>query len=219
MVTVKGIGPLNSPVLEATAFQSGNTTWKSKLFNDLTAPKKVTLRGIPYCFWDNGPAGEMRVWLSPNPAPAPVRGIEIAARVSVSFKSGYADIDGIADGYVPATSNPNSPRQLHFWPHKGGEEWVQYDFETAKKVSRSRVFWFDDTGRGEVKLPTYWEIQALVNGKWEKVALNRGFEFGRTLDVWNSVEFAPVSAKSFRIRLTQQSAWASGIHEWQLFED
>jgi len=102
----------------------------------------------------------MRVWFSPNPEPAPLRGLERDAKVTLSFVSGYCQPNGVKDGFRPATSNPNSPQQMHFWPHKGGEETVEYSWSEPRDIRRARVFWFDDTGRGEVKVPKAWRMEA-----------------------------------------------------------
>lgn len=214
--TVKGLFG-NTTVLEGNAILANEESWSGKLFANTAPVKSVKFRAIPYCFWDNRAPGEMRVWVSPNPQPAPLRGIEQKAKVSLSFKSRICDPEGINDGYVPNGSNPNSPKQLHFWDHKGGQEWVQYTFDKPVKVSSSRVYWFDDTGRGECKVPKSWVLQFKLNGVWKTVALSLGEKFGTTLDTWNENHFLPVTGTEFRILLQQQDKWASGIHEWQLF--
>ncbi|HLO99576.1 MAG TPA: beta-L-arabinofuranosidase domain-containing protein, partial [Fimbriimonas sp.] len=210
------------PVIEGTAYEYGEQNWKNTLFATAAAPASKRFKAIPYFLWDNRPkagkTNEMIVWLSPNPKPAALRGLEPKAKVSVSFHSNISGLDGINDGYVPEGSNPNSPQQLHFWPHKGGTEWVQYTFATPVTLSGSRIYWFDDTGRGECKVPSGFKMQAKVDGAWKDVDLKSG-SFGLALDKWNEFQFKPVKSSEFRLLLTQKVGFASGIHEWQVFEE
>lgn len=214
--TVKGLFG-DTTVLEGSAFESEEQSWSDQLFATAKPAKAVKFRAIPYCFWDNRKAGEMRVWLAPNPAPSPLRGVERNAKVSVSYRNTNCVPEGVNDGYVPEGSNPNSPNQMHFWSHKGGTEWVQYTFEKAISATEARVYWFDDSGRGECRVPKSWRLEAMVNGTWTPVILKDRETFGLALNQWNSVHFAPVKSNQFRLLVTQQDKWASGIHEWQLF--
>lgn len=207
----------DTTVLEGEAFVTNEQSWNDRLFATVGTTKPVKFRAIPYCFWDNRKAGEMRVWLSPSPAPAPLRGLEKDAKVTVSFKNSNSDPTGANDGYVPEGSNPNSPKQLHFWSHKGGTEWVQYSFAKPVTASSTRVYWFDDSGRGECRVPKAWRLEAKINGDWMPVQLADHEKFGLTLNAWNDVKFKAVTSQEFRLMIDQQDKWASGIHEWQLF--
>lgn len=208
------------PVIVGDAKEFASLIWKSNLFASVTPPTSKKFTAIPYFLWDNRPSrsvkNEMVVWLNPNPAPSPIQGIETKAQVKVSFRNGNSQPGGVNDGYVPATSNPNSPQQLHFWPHAGGEEWVEYTFAKPVRVSSSRVYWFDDTGRGACKIPKSWRMQAWIDGAWKDVAVKT---YPLELDKWNSIEFSPMLSTRFRLLIQQQEKWSSGIHEWQLFED
>ena len=204
-------------VLEGEGFLSTESSWSGRLFQSVGATNKVKLRAVPYFMWDNRKPGNMRVWLSPNPAPAPLRGIETTAKVSVSYANYNSQITGVNDGFTPTTSNPNSPKQLHFWGHLGGQEWVRYDLPKATKVASMRLFWFDDSGRGACRIPAKWQVEALIGGTWTQLKLNSGEKYGTALDVWNEVHFAPVTTTALRLTVTQQTGFASGIHEWQVF--
>ena len=223
-----GIGTVNaSQVVNNVVFQSvklvvparveADLDWNNKLFQSAKTPMKVALTATPYSMWDNAGPSEMRVWFTPNPPPAIVRGFEKSAKVGLSFKSGYSDPEGVIDGYVPATSNPNSPRQTHFWPHKGGEETIALMLKKSSKLSSARVYWFDDTGRGEVRVPAAWRMEVKVNGTWTPVKLRSGQSYGLKLDTWNEIKFDVVDAQEARLVIQQQNNWSTGIHEWQLF--
>jgi hypothetical protein len=214
--TVKGLFG-DTTVLEGDAFLTTEQSWTGKLFANTGTPKSVKFRAIPYCFWDNRTAGEMRVWVSPNPVPSPFRGQEVKATVSTSFANSNSDPAGSNDGYIPSSSGDNSPKQMHFWPHKGGEEWVQYSFPSSVTVSTARVFWFDDTGHGECRIPKLWKMQVREGSNWKAVTLKSSSKYGIALDGWNEVNFSPVSGREFRLLVSQQEKWASGLHEWQIY--
>ncbi|MEI8281756.1 MAG: beta-L-arabinofuranosidase domain-containing protein [Armatimonadota bacterium] len=204
-------------ILEGDAFLAREQDWNGKLFADTSTTSSVKFRAIPYCFWDNRGSSEMRVWVNPNPMPSPLRGMEKDASVSMSFKSPNSDPGGVNDGYIPSDSNQNSPRQCHFWPHKGGQEWVQYSFPSDRTVTSTRIYWFDDTGHGECRIPRSWVLQVKEGNDWKTVPLKQGETYSLVLNAWNEVHFAPVKGQEFRILLDQQKNWASGIHEWQIY--
>ena len=206
-------------VIEGSGFFASGQTWSGKLFASSAPTQPVKFRAIPYCFWDNRGAGQMRVWLSPNPVPAPLRGLEQAAKVTVSFKNYNCDPTGINDGFIPDGSNANSPRQMHFWSHKGGQEWVQYTFDKQVEIGSSRVYWFDDTGHGECRIPKAWKLEYESESGWKPVELLGRERFGLALNNWNEIHFHPITAKAFRLVVDQQDKWSSGVHEWQIFSN
>ena len=203
--------------LEGDAFVTTEQPWAGKLFASTAPVKSVKFRAIPYCFWDNRTAGEMRVWVSPSPAPSAMRGYEKRAKVSASFQNSNSELVGANDGYVPVSSNQLSPQQCHFWPHKGGQEWLQYAFPAPVTVSSARIYWFDDTGGGECRVPKSWIMQVRIGAEWKNVNLKSGEKFGLALNGWNEIHFSPVSGREMRILVDQQDKWASGIHEWQIY--
>lgn len=218
------VKPKNEPslfggtvVLEGDAFLTRDETWTGKLFASTSAIKPVKFRAIPYCFWDNRGSSEMRVWVNANPMPAPMRGIEKDATVSMSFTNSNCDPGGANDGYIPTDSNQVSPKQCHFWPHKGGQEWVQYSFPKNTTVSSTRIYWFDDTGHGECRIPQSWVLQVKEGRDWKTVPLKMGDKYSLALNAWNEVHFAPVKGQEFRLLVDQKKNWASGIHEWQIY--
>ena len=81
----------------------------------------------------------------------------------------------------------------------------------------SKIYWFDDTGHGECKVPKEWVMQVKEDSGWKTIHLKSGEKPGLILDAWNEVHFSPVTGREFRILLTQQDKWSSGIHEWQIF--
>lgn len=203
-------------VVETTARTSPGQEWNRKLYQPEPPAKSVPLRAIPYYAWDNRAAGPMRVWLPRSPETPAARGLEGAAKVSTSFKSGHADLDAIRDGKEPEGSRKHPGQLCHWWPHKGGEEWVQYTWDTPVRLSAARVYWFDDTGVGECRLPGGWAAEYLEGDRWKPVSASG--KYAVALDRWDEVRFEPVTTTALRLRIRQQDGWASGIHEWRVVE-
>ncbi len=200
-------------VVRAEGQRAVQGEWERQLYQPVARPQKATVTLIPYGFWDNRKPGRMEVWLPTTPPAARILGPEGKATASVSFRSGNAQIWGINDGEEPSSSGEQPKALCHFWPHKGGEEWVQYTWKTSQKVKGVKVYWFDDTGRGECRLPASWKLQALIGGEFKDVALK---EAPVLMDKWCSVEFSPVQTSALRLVVRQKEGWASGIHEWKV---
>ena len=113
----------------------------------------VDFTAIPYYAWAHRGPGEMAVWLPrtvdgrPSVADADDRLNEQSQRVGAEmFRRSN-------DQREPANSNDHASKYLHWWPHKGTKEWVQYDFASPGEVRAVEVYWFDDTGNGECRVP------------------------------------------------------------------
>ena len=198
--------------LRGTGFTSAPAEWGSNLYRFAEPPRAVTVTAIPYFAWDNREAGPMEAWIPVIPPAPPAAGPAALAKVTVSFQSDNAQPMGINDGITPKDSGDHPGALCHWWPRKGTEEWVQYTWDRPLALSGSRVYWFDDTGRGECRPPDSWQIQYLDNGAWKPVEAAGGFPVA--LNRWCAVEFKPVTTTSVRILLKLQPGWAAGIHEW-----
>lgn len=203
-------------VLDADAWQVSDQDWQGKLYQPLQEPRRAKARLVPYGFWDNRGAGAMAVWTPTSPPPAKVVGPEGQAQVLLSFRSGNAQPWGINDGVEPKSSSEQPAALCHFWPHKGGEEWVQYSWPAAKRISGVKLYWFDDTGRGECRVPASWRLQSWTGGQWKDVPLA---EASVAKDKWIEVAFPPVETTRLRLVIRQQEGWASGVHEWKVVLD
>ena len=199
--------------IEAQAEQIGSPDWDNRLYQPMASGKPVAATLVPYGYWDNRKPGRMEVWVPLAPPPGRANGPEGKAEVSVSFKSGNAQPWGINDGIDPKSSGEQPSALCHFWPHKGGEEWVQYTWKKPLSIAGVQIYWFDDTGRGECRLPQSWRLQVLAGKQWKDVPLSSA-PIAR--DEWCPAEFAPVRTTAMRLLVTQKEGWASGIHEWKI---
>ncbi len=188
--------------------------WDRRLYQPIKQTEKTTAKFVPYGFWANRGRGKMVTWTPTAQPPARILTPAARAKVSMSFVSGNAQPWGINDGVEPKSSGEQPKALAHFWPHKGGEEWIQYSWEKPTAVTGVELYWFDDTGRGECRLPQSWKLQALVGDKWQDVTLDNA---PIAMDKWSTVSFAKTTTTTaLRLVVRQRDGWASGVHEWKV---
>jgi DUF1680 family protein len=170
---------------------------------------------IPYYAWANRGRGQMMVWFPESEAdarPAPYPTLATSAQVTVSGKS-RRSARMINDGEEP-TSSSDSSSYFDWWPTKGTTEWAEYAFEKPATVSECQVYWFDDTGQGEVRVPASWRLLYKEGNEWKPVAAVE--PYGVEKDRYNRVAFQPVSTSGMRLEITMQPKWSAGIQEWKV---
>lgn len=206
-------------VVQGDGVAATEPEWSGGLYRPAAPLQRVPITAVPYYAWDNRAPGEMRVWMPTSP-PAPVTGgPERRAKVSISFQNDNCQPWGINDGIEPKSSGEQPAALCHWWPHKGGEEWVQYTWTKPVKVDGSRVYWFDDTGRGACRLPVSWRILFWDGKTWQPVRLaGTGSDYPVHLDQWCQVKFAPVTTTQLRLVVAMQPEWAAGVHEWKVLQ-
>jgi len=171
---------------------------------------------IPYYAWANRGRGQMVVWI-PNTAaaarPLAVPTVATTSRVTSSPGHSGMNLRNINDGEdVHRSSDAGS--SYDWWPKKGTSEWVEYAFEKAASVSEVEVYWFDDTGRGEVRVPQSWRILYRDGEAWKPVETAE--PYGVERDRFNRVTFKPVTTAGLRLEMTAQPNWSVGIQEWRV---
>jgi hypothetical protein len=115
----------------------------------------------------------------------------------------------------PLTVNDeDESTSFDWWPKKGTTEWVEYTFDKTATVSSAQLYWFDDTGRGEVRVPASWRILYRDGEQWKPVENASPYTVEK--DKYNSVTFKPVSTSGVRLEVTMQAGWSAGIYEWKV---
>ena len=176
--------------------------------------ENVDFTAIPYYAWAHRGKGEMSVWLArmslaARPIPCPT----MASTSTVSASGG--EPEAVNDLREPSSSIDHTNRFLHWWPRKATTEWVQYDFKTPAKVSAVEVYWFDDTGIGECRLPKSWSLLYKDGTDWKQVENPGGY--GVEKDRYNRTTFKPVTTDGLRIVVQLPDGFSAGIHEWRVF--
>jgi uncharacterized protein len=200
-----GIEMISGPALAARFVDQGDTV--------AIAFEPAALHAIPYHLWAHRGRGEMAVWLAralefADPRPMPT----IAALARPSASGGNAS--AVNSQREPASSGDHTHPFLHWWPRKGTTEWVQYDFEQPQTVSEVQVYWFDDTGVGECRIPRDWKLLYRVDDQW--LPVTGVSQYPVTLDQYDRVTFEPVTTPSLRLEVRLQEGWSAGIHEWRV---
>ena len=109
----------------------------------------------------DGPAAHD--WIAP---PKPKKS---AYKASASHCFEGDTVDALGNGLEPASSDDGSIPRFTWWANKGSQEWVQYTLASPAKVSGVEVYWFDDTGHGECRVPESWRVLWRSGGQWKSV--------------------------------------------------
>jgi hypothetical protein len=167
---------------------------------------------IPYATWANRGRGQMIVWLARTAAvarPAPWPTIAMRATATASPARKYAGV--INDGEEPAASD-DATAYFDWWPKRGTTEWAELAFDRPARVSQAGFYWFDDTGRGEVRVPASWRLFYKDGETWRPVQAAAAYGVAR--DRYNVVTFSPVETRALRVELVMQPGFCAGIQEW-----
>jgi hypothetical protein len=120
------------------------------------------------------------------------------------------------DGVLPKSSGDTTIPRFTWWDHRGTTEWVAYRWEKPRTVSSCEVYWFDDTGRGQCRVPKSWRLLARDGDSWKPVS--NPSAYGTRLDAFNKVAFDPVTTTELRLEAALQGEFSGGILEWRVGE-
>jgi hypothetical protein len=87
-------------------------------------------------------------------------------------------------------------------------------FAKPATVSEAQIYWFDDTGRGGVRVPKSWRLLYKTGNDWKPV--EPAGDFGVAKDQYNTVRFKPVTTSGLRIELVMQAGVSAGVQEWKV---
>ncbi|MBE0534362.1 MAG: glycoside hydrolase family 127 protein [Phycisphaerae bacterium] len=123
-------------------------------------------------------------------------------------------VGAVSDGLIPKNSSDDSIPRFTWWDHRGTKEWIQYDLKGRKKVSAAEVYWFDDTGVGQCRIPASWTLLYKDSDKWTPVT--NPTAYGTEKDKFNKTTFDPVETTMLRIEAQLQPNVSAGILEWRV---
>jgi len=192
---------------------------------------------IPYATWANRGRGEMAVWLARVDAaarPTPFPTLATTSTITASPIRGRGkNPRSMIDGEEPANSaDPTS--YFDWWPVQGWSaaceqppaegqgqrrqcskgEWIEMTFKAPATVSRSEIYWFDDTGRGGVRVPASWKLLYKDGEAWKPV--ETADPPGVARDSWNGLTFKPVTTSALRLEVVMQAGFSAGVQEWKV---
>jgi len=211
---------------------TGRSLGLSKDAQGRVQQREQAFTAIPYATWANRGRGQMTVWLArttdaAHPTPFPT----VATTSTLTHSPSSKNIRNIIDGEDPASSDdPGS--YFDWWPRNGcsaGEapaansaaqrscsagEWIEMTFARPSTVSETRIYWFDDTGRGGVRVPQSWRLLYRDGNDWKPVSALGAY--GTAKDRYNEVRFAPVTTSALRLEVTMQPRVSAGVQEWSV---
>jgi len=145
-----------------------------------------------------GDGPDAREWALPPPPMA-------------SHCHGSDTVEALTDGLVPKHSHDQSIPRFTWWDHKGSREWVQCNLDARKTVSAVEVYWFDDTGAGQCRVPKSWRLLHQVGADWRPVANPDNYSIEK--DRFNRTTFDPVQTDAFRLEARLQPDFSAGVLE------
>jgi DUF1680 family protein len=179
-----------------------------------TIAEKKALTLIPYYAWANRGKGEMTVWLARDASKARIaREPGLSAKAKVTASERAVSLRRVNDQFEPEGSD-DAASYMHWWPKKGTLEWIDYTFDAPVRVSEASVYWFDDTGGGECRVPARWRVLYKSGEDW--LPVKSGGEYPVAKDAWNTVKFTPVRTSALRLEVQLQKGWSAGVHEWKV---
>ncbi|MDH7598584.1 MAG: glycoside hydrolase family 127 protein [Sedimentisphaerales bacterium] len=188
-------------------------TTQRRLDGSIEAVGQRPFIAIPYYAWAHRGPCQMTVWPACTPEatrPRPAPTLAYTSKTTASFV--HVSLDAIKDQVIPEGSSDSSNLQLDFWPHKGTTEWVQFEWGQQQSISKVQVYWFDDTGTGECRVPQSWQVLYRdADGRFKPVMAKGPYGTGK--DRFNQVHFDPVQTDCIRIEIQLQPGWSAGIQE------
>lgn len=148
-------------------------------------------------------------WLPSAPAPQPKN-----YKTSASHVHASDSLSALCDNLVPDSSSDHSIPRFTWWDHRGTQEWVQYDFHDARELSQVSVYWFDDRGIGQCRVPQSWQVLYRDGDIWKPV--NNASEFGTRRNAWNTTTFDTVNTTALRLVVQLRPDYSGGILEWKV---
>jgi len=180
--------------------------------------KSANLTGIPYAVWANRGLTPMTVWVARDPGHARVPAkptLASKAKVTTSYHRQGMDPARVNDHLLPQNATDDFAPDFDFWPHKGTAEWVAYQFDSPAQVRSVTVWWFDDTGSGECRLPASWHLLYRTDsGAWQPVTGVSAYAIRKTEPV--KVTFDPITTTALRLEVQLPDKFSAGLYEWQV---
>ncbi len=169
---------------------------------------------IPYYAWAHRGLQQMTVWPAREISAAKPLPRNTLALSSTITTSGGQSPEALNDQFLPRNSNDPGVPRFHWWPKKGSTEWVQYALAAPARISRCAVYWLDDTGTGESRVPKEWRLLVRVAGEWKPVQHPSGMSTSK--DVLNNLTFDPVETDAVKLEVVMQEKYSAGLYEWTI---
>jgi len=142
----------------------------------------------------------------------------IATASKANSSIGPWGTNALNDQIEPKSSRDQNIPFFAWGDHHGTEEWVEYNFGSAKQVSSVEVYWaigsYEDY---KWDLPVSWKIQYKDGDQWKDV--HASDSYGTGADRFNRVNFEPVTTARLRLLAQLPKDATSAIYEWRVNTD
>ena len=81
-------------------------------------------------------------------------------------------------------------------------------------MSESQIYWFDDTGRGGVRVPASWRLLYKDRDRW--IPVQTSASYGVRPNAWNVIAFTALETSALRNELVMQGKFSAGVQEWKV---
>lgn len=133
---------------------------------------------------------------------------------SASWTNSSDTVMAMNDALEPSSSSDTSIPRMTWWNHLGTAEWVRATFNGLCQVSQVSVYWYDDTGFGQCRVPQSWWVEYLAGTNWLPVP--GAGSYGVAANQFNTAQFSPVQTTAVRLHVQLKSGYSGGILEWQV---
>jgi len=184
---------------------------------ELMSWKPTTLTYAATTYWYAFPGATSNIPPQPKEAALPIptlaepmATLTYKSKTTASFV--HVSLDAIKDQMLPISSSDTSNSQLDFWPHKGTTEWLQFEWDKKHPASGVKIYWFDDSGGGQCKLPKSWKaLYRDDGGSWQEV--KNSTPYSVEIDKLNEVKFEAVTTDAIKLEIELQKDWSAGVQE------
>lgn len=159
------------------------------------------------------PMGAASLRITSFPTIGGSRGWQLPATPSASWCFSGDTVTALNSGYDPSSSYDQSHRRFTWWDHIGTTEWAQYTYAAPASVSGVGVYWYDDTGHGQCRVPAAWHVEYLTSaGTWQAVSGASGY--ATAVDAYNITTFTAVTTTALRVVAQLKAGFSGGILQW-----
>ena len=152
-----------------------------------------------------GTGPEAHTWTTPAVSP-----------ITASHCFENDSVEAVNDGILPRNSNDRDIPRLTWWSNRGTSEWLQWTFGKPRSIGKVEVYWFDDTGVGQCRVPAGCAVEYRDGGAWK--AVPGAGPVGVEKDRFNAVSFPPVTTDALRLVVKLREGVSGGVLEWRVGE-
>lgn len=144
-------------------------------------------------------ASASRTWEPPSAADELAEGV-ITSRL---HRASHADLGEQVTEGAKGTA-------VSWEPVTGTEEWAIFRFDEPQRVGAIDIYWLDDAGQGNARVPERWSIDTEdMDGSWTPV--RHASAFGTEKDTTNRTTFMPTLTHAVRINVKLKDGHSAAI--------